>query len=101
MAPARYSDHEELLKRAFVLQGEEAVKERNVSVILLSGGQGKRMGVNVLSDVLNLALVIGCCSEVCVLGVSCVLLWVRFISLIILVGNITAVLQLLIHIVMV
>jgi hypothetical protein len=42
----RYFDHDELLKRAFLFcQGGEAVKERSVSVILLSGGQGKRMGV--------------------------------------------------------
>uniref|UniRef100_A0ACD5WL09 Uncharacterized protein n=1 Tax=Avena sativa TaxID=4498 RepID=A0ACD5WL09_AVESA len=35
-------------------QGEEAVKERTVSVILLSGGQGKRMGANMPKQYLPL-----------------------------------------------
>ncbi|KAM0925916.1 hypothetical protein ACQ4PT_003809 [Festuca glaucescens] len=35
-------------------QGQEAVKERSVSVILLSGGQGKRMGANMPKQYLPL-----------------------------------------------
>uniref|UniRef100_A0A453G6E4 MobA-like NTP transferase domain-containing protein n=1 Tax=Aegilops tauschii subsp. strangulata TaxID=200361 RepID=A0A453G6E4_AEGTS len=35
-------------------QGGEAVKERSVSVILLSGGQGKRMGANMPKQYLPL-----------------------------------------------
>jgi len=35
-------------------EGEEAVKERSVSVILLSGGQGKRMGANMPKQYLPL-----------------------------------------------
>jgi hypothetical protein len=75
------------------------VKERSVSVILLSGGQGKRMGVFFSSHAPNLGSMSGGCSEVYFLCVSCILFWVRFIHHFR--GNAIAVFLMLMHILMV
>lgn len=46
-------------------QGSETVQEKSVSVILLAGGKGKRMGVSINSYPINYSICYLCCCLLC------------------------------------